>query len=258
MTHITIVYKTYRNDLKWLRYSLLSIKKYITFDYQILIYCHDECYGDLTAILNELQIVAKTIPVMYDIHGYIKQMIVKLECYKDITTKYALLIDSDCIFKENVVLEDILIDNKIYWYYSVKNEANSHGPEWTVWKKAYEDQSKEIQDKHYMSNGHPFIFTKDALERASNKFKEMHGQDYLEYCRQRLNTLKIKITDPIRPNFTKLSTVFEEFEWYGFYCHKFQEPDYIFGATPKDVRKLIQYWSHGGIEHREKEIQSFL
>ena len=265
MTDITIVYKTYRNDLKWLKYSLLSIKKYISFKHKILIYCHDVCYEELGRLLIEIDVECKTIPVHYDINGYIKQMVVKLECYKDIETPYAMMLDSDCVFKETVTLEDIFTDGKIIWRFSVKNES-SDGQEWSVWKKSYEDQSKEIQDKYYMANGNPFIFTKDALKRASNKFIEYHGKSYLEYCAERLYHLNIGTEDPICPNFMKLATVFEEFEWYGFYCHKYQESEYVFMSPdhPKNGngrsiwKKIKQYWSHGGIDEHEDEIQSFL
>lgn len=263
MTDITIVYKTYRNDLKWLKYSLLSLKKYISFEHKILIYCHDECHNELIELIKQIEVDCRTIPVHYDINGYTKQMIVKLECYKDIETHYAMIIDSDCVFKETVTLEDIFTDGKIIWRFSIKNEKNSHGPEWTVWKKSYEDQSKEIQDKHYMANGNPFIFTKTAMQRASNKFIEMHGKTYLEYCTERLNKLNVSATDPICPNFMKLATVFEEFEWYGFYSHKYAENEYVFmhadNCSARSIwNKHKQYWSHGGIEQHEAELQSFL
>jgi hypothetical protein len=39
----TIIYKTYKNDIEWLEYSLLSLKKYLDFSniYEIIIYSHD-------------------------------------------------------------------------------------------------------------------------------------------------------------------------------------------------------------------------
>ena len=51
MTDITIVYKTYANDLPWLKYSLLSLKKYATNYKNINIYCHDEAYSQLCMML---------------------------------------------------------------------------------------------------------------------------------------------------------------------------------------------------------------
>ena len=209
---ITIVYKTYKADLIWLRYSLMSIKKYVTGYSEIVLYCHDVCCGELYKLIDELNIQCRIIPVSYDLHGYIKQMIVKCECYKDINTKYIVIMDSDTLFKSPLDISTAIIDNKIEWIYSKKQNNNSTGPEWSVWKKAYEDQTKEIQDKHYMSNGFPFILTRKSLENADLKFREIHGVGYKEYCKKRLDNFKIIPSDEIRPIFMKLATVFEEFE----------------------------------------------
>ncbi len=39
--NITVVYKTYNNDLQLLYYSLLSVKKFVRGIKEIIIYCHD-------------------------------------------------------------------------------------------------------------------------------------------------------------------------------------------------------------------------
>jgi hypothetical protein len=260
MDKITIVYKTYKNDIPWMRYSLLSVEKFVRMDYEIIIYCHDACSTEVYSLLEEINIRAKVIPVVYDIHGYIKQMVVKLDCYKDVETKYMCIVDCDVIFIDYIFSNDFVNDDEtIDWQYSIKKE-DSTGPEWTVWKKAYEDQTKTEQDKHYMSNGSPFIFEKTSLERSAEMFQKMHGKTYHEYCKERLEALNLTPDDPIRPNFMALASVFEEFEWFGFYCHLFEDKLYNFKIHGQVNRREIwkktkQFWSHGGIT---EEIKTFL
>ena len=258
MADITIVYKTYENDLQWLRYSLLSIKKFVTNYNAILIYCHDKAIDSLTRLLIDIKMDVTVLPVTYDFHGYIKQMVVKCMCYKDVTTKYVVILDSDTVFTKNYDMGDLIrADGKIEWIYSMKT-VNSTGPEWVVWKKAYEDMTNTPQNIHFMSNGFPFIFTRESLEKAEQAFKSRHRMDYNEFCLKRLKSKNIKISDKITDNFPILATIFEEFEWLGYYC-KNNSSDYVFLDNTNNSRNiwsvLKQHWSHGGIT---KEIKNEL
>ena len=263
----TIVYKTYKNDLKWLEYSLLSLKQFLVPDsiFELIIYVHDVVFLELHTLLDTLQmkyfINFRIIPVHYNYHGYIKQQEVKANCYKDVQTKYVILLDSDLILKKSLNLNSLLRPNgKIEWFYLKKEDNPSHEV-FTVWKKACEDSTRTPKTVHYMSNGFPFIFTKQSLEDASNKFKELHNCDYDAYCHNRCGHEGIRVEDSTTANFAKLSRVFTEFEYLGWYCHHFSN-DYIF--TPTKICRMdaqfqkenpesyfVQNWSHGGLD---KEI----
>lgn len=260
--NITIVYKTYEQDLQWLKYSLLSVKKYVINYKTILIYCHDKAIDALVRLLADIQIDATVLPVQYDYHGYIKQMVVKCLCYKDITTKYIAILDSDTIFTNHYDLDNLIrSDGRIEWIYSQK-ASNSSGPEWVVWKQAFEDMTKTPQTTHFMSNGFPFVFTRESLENADTAFKDLHKMDYNEFCMRRLQGKNITIYDKITDKFLILATVFEEFEWLGYYC-KHNSPDYVFLDNKHNSRNiwpiLKQYWSHGTITPSiKKEIENIL
>jgi hypothetical protein len=250
MNDITIMYKTFGPDLPFLKYSLLSVKKFVKNYKEIIIYCHDDACADLYVLLKEINLDITIIPVEYDFHGYIKQMVVKCECYKHVNTKYIVIFDSDNIVKDYLDLNSLVGDNgKITWVYSNKLDSPTN-IEWVVWKKAYEEMTKTKQDIHFMTNSFPFIFTRDSLEKAEHLFKAIHNKGYSDFCKDRLNRRKISKTDSIKKAFPMLAEVFEEFEWLGFYCKKYSN-DYIFinnkeGINPaKD--KIIQYWSHGGL-----------
>lgn len=251
---ITLVYKTYQNDLKWIYYSLLSVKKFVKGFDEIIIFCHDICCGELYALIRKIDIECRILPVSYDYHGYLKQMVVKASCFKDVTTKYIVIIDSDTIFNVDCNMKDyILPSGKIEWYYW------TNLPKYTdirVWKDAYESMTKTEQLIYYMANGFPFVFTAESMKGAYNKFIEMHNIDYNTFCINGCLKYKINVNEPIsddpisgkKGRFLDLAKIFEEFEWLGYYCHNFSE-DYVFISTEYGNAKnrTTQFWSHGGI-----------
>ena len=260
----TLVYKTYRNDLEWLRYSLLSLQKFLKTEniFEIIIYTHDVVYGDVHRLLDDIEMTYfmnyRIIPVQYNYHGYVKQMVVKSNCYKDCKTEYVILLDSDLILKKKLNVESFIKQNgKIEWFY-LEKENDPKNDVFTVWKKAVEDSTRVPQTIHYMSNGFPFIFTRKSLEDAANKFIEINGCDYEKYCGDRCYYEGINVSDRITTIFNKLSRIWTEFEYLGFYCHKYSA-DYIFTPTKHCRMKnqfrnsntdafFVQYWSHESLD----------
>ena len=246
---ITLVYKTYKNDLQWLYYSLLSIKKFVKGIGEIIIYCHDVCVGELYTLIQTVDIECRIIPVSYDYHGYLKQMVIKASCFKDVKTKYIAIIDSDTVFNVEFNIKNLIEPSgKIVWYYWNNLPQNT---EVRVWKESYESMTKTQQNVHYMSNGFPFVFTTESLREAYDKFIELHGVDYNTFCMNGCSKYNIRAGEPIAGpagRFLDLAKIFEEFEWLGYYCHNFSE-DYTFTPTEFSNRtsKLTQFWSHGGL-----------
>lgn len=243
----TIIYKTFEADLCWLHYSLLSVDKFVSDCSEIVIYYHADCkeaFDKLMGIIT-IRIPIRTIPVVYDFHGYIKQMIVKLTCWKDVTTPYIMMIDSDCIFKDPFSPLLRIRDNKIHWREQARTQQNTNASEFKVWEKAVEGMTFGKMETYYMANGFPFIFLTETLRGAQEFFMNMHGQTYDEFCNQRLRKLNISITDPITTRFFDLATVFEEFEYIGWYA-KNHTTDYMFSEDFCTPCPVVQYWSHGG------------
>jgi hypothetical protein len=199
----------------------------------------------------------RVIPIHYNYHGYIKQMVIKASCYKDCYSKYIIMLDSDLLLKKHLNFNSLIReDGKIEWKYLQKKD-NLFNSVFTVWNKACEDSNKCPKNEHYMSNGFPFIFTRKSLFNAAKKFKEMHKCDYENYCLNRVNHYNIRVDDKTTDIFHKLCQIFTEFEYLGFYCHHYSD-DYIFAFTPyckmdaqfqknNDDSYFIQNWSHGGI-----------
>lgn len=260
----TIVYKTYLSDLKWLKYSLISVDKFVKDIDEIIIYYHDVCYKELDEILQliTLKYPFRLIPVNYDIHGYLKQMVVKCMAFKDVKTDYIVFIDSDIIFKEDFSPKNrISDDNKINWSILKKNSSNSSIHEWRVWGPAVMKMTNEEMTTYYMYNGFPFIVRKDTLEKAYDKFVELHKMDYLSFCKFYLDKLNIIPSMPIigpTGKFIEMASIFEEFEYMGWFAQSFTN-DYNFIIEQRDTCYCIQYWSHEGLnENTENTIKSIL
>lgn len=259
----TFVYKTYAADLQWLYYSLYSVNKYVRDVKEILIYYHNECQVEYYKMLNKLniQIPVRSIAVGYNYHGYIKQMVVKCMCFKDVTTDYVAFCDSDVIFKKEYSPK-CRIDpatNKIIWNILRKDATSSKSEAWRVWEKAVQRMTNEPMTTYYMYNAFPFVVKRSTLEKAYNKFVEIHKKDYDTFCEQLLHhTYKIYCQDKISDTFTTLSTIFEEFEYLGWFSEKYTN-EYVFVNGPNTTHSVTQFWSHGGLTDAiRKEIHGYL
>lgn len=259
---ITVVYKTYGKDLIWLRYSLLSLTKFFNEKYKLLIYCHDQSCGELEKLLGELNVTARVIPVMYDIHGYLKQMVVKCMAWKDVDTEFIMFIDSDVIFKSQVNFSNFFKEDKIKWFYLNKSKDNEKEEVWNVWGDSILRMLKHPMSVYYMYNSFPFVIRRDTLKKAYLKFIDLHDIDYLEFCRKGLDEHNIRVSD-ILPGeggkFRTMAKIFEEFEYLGWYCHNHtKEYAFLEGPNFDSMESRVQFWSHGGISQVEGEIKQIL
>jgi len=257
----TIVYKTYENDLMWFEYSLKSLLRFVLpFNniIKLLIYCNNLSHNkvkNILALINIKNITIQIVPVNYDYHGYIKQMIVKATAYLNIDTQYTVYVDSDCIFTDKYEFSNLINSNgNPYWY--ITNDVDNNGI--TVWKDVVKDMTFNDMKYYYMYNAFPFIIKTSTLKLANDKFIQLHNKTYDEFVKERLNKYRIKNEDDIVCNFYKLSKIFTEFEFIGFIAHNFTN-DYEFILNNRNKKNLKQFWSHGGISNEIKnELNSIL
>ena len=106
--------------------------------------------------------------------------------------------DCDVIIKDFFKIESFLNkDGKINWFYLNKNEYNCNDSQWFVWEKSIMNMVNEEMDKFFMYNSFPFLFKKETLKNADDKFSSMHNITYNEFCKKNLNQLGVSIDDPI-------------------------------------------------------------
>jgi hypothetical protein len=261
-TDLTIVYKTYRNDLPWLKYSLASLQKFFKHPYRLLIYCHDECLPELEGILAEAQVEARVIPVEYDIHGYLKQMVVKCMCWQDVDTEYVAIMDSDVILKKDVHFESFWEEDKIKWYCLSRTPENNSEEVWAVWQDSVLRMTGKHMDKYYMYNAFPFLFRTKELKNAYHAFVGLNGMDYNLFCQNGLSSFSIVPSDSIAGpsgKFPLMAKIFEEFEYLGWYCENYTNGyKFIEGPNHESMETRVQFWSHGGIGAFEEQIKEIL
>lgn len=110
---VDIFIRTYKNDLEWLKYCLKSINKYVTGYRNIIISIPQNDKHLLDSWNLTIEKVASWNPTTDN--GYIDQQINKLLAYQTTDANYILFVDSDCIFKEPVnVQEHYFMDNIPY------------------------------------------------------------------------------------------------------------------------------------------------
>lgn len=261
MIEYTLVYKTYENDLDWLRYSLISVKKYIIDTPPIIIYYHRNCFDRLIEILSNLDLVVDLIPVDYDIHGYLKQMVIKCLCYQDVKSEYIMIMDCDVILKKEFDIIELFTDGKINWSVLRKNPNNESESLWSVWEKSIENMVNEKMITFYMWNGFPFVFKRQTLVDADLMFQSMHQMDYNTFCKFHLTRCNISCSDPLTGpdgKFPILATIFEEFEYLGWFAYNHTNDYNFIESLSTMTSKRTQYWSHGGITPKiDEEIKNF-
>lgn len=247
----TIVYKTYQNDLEWFEYSVKSLQKHVLpFNSieKVLIYTHDICFEKVIKMTNVMKDTnIQVLPVHYNYHGYIKQMIVKAQAYSDVKSEYIVYVDSDCIFTRTCDLSRLLNnDGKPYWHMTDEADAIP------IWKEVVEDMTHSEMKYYYMYNSFPFVIKTSTLKIANDHFIKVHKKTYEEYVKERLAHYEISINDNIVNIFFKLSKVFTEFEYIGYIAHNFTN-DYEFLLNQRNKEDVKQFWSHGGITDEIKK-----
>lgn len=263
----TIVYKTYKADVEWLKYALMSLQKYLNNSNvsEILIYSHDDAISEVISLAQSLELDKyvnyRISPVAYNFHGYIKQMTVKCNSFRDCSSDYLVILDCDTILNAPLNLENLLdpTTGKIRWFFMSK-EDDPDSAVWSVWKKAFEDTTLIPQDKHYMANGFPFVLSKTSMVDAESHFVSLHGCSYDTFCLDRCSKLGISVDEKIRDAFSRLASVFEEFEYLGYFCERFSD-DYIFAKMTDRTEPhfFVQNWSHGGLtEDIKTELHKIL
>jgi hypothetical protein len=249
---VTLVYVTYGKDLPWFKYSLQSIHKFVTGASEILIYYHDECEYELSELLKvtPVSLPIRVIPVHYEYHGYIKQMVVKLQCWRNVTSSHVMYIDSDCIFDKPYQISNIS-DKRIEWYYEDDISTNRA---FDTWKHAVKRMTGAPMTKYYMANAFPFIVSKVTLENAESYFTDKHKESYDSFCMKEIIRLNIPISRDVLPYWPTIARVFEEFEYLGWYVENFtNDCEFYTGTRRNHYLPLVQFWSHGGIT---REIQT--
>jgi hypothetical protein len=227
---MTIFIKTYKNDLKWLKYCLMSIAKYAQ-DFKVVIVADEDCKRDLDGWNLTREKVFYVKP-SYD--GYLYQQEVKLRAFMYVDTEYVLFMDCDCIFTDYVNLDSFLKDGKP----TLLKTPYEDIPEVMFWKTTTEDAiGFEVNFEYMRRNG--LCYRTETIMNLWDDFS-IRFLPKLKIARNRQ---------------------FSEFNLIGAYIEKYEENLYNIVNTRDEIpyHPVKQFWSYSGLNKNDlKEIQVYL
>lgn len=227
---MTILIKTYLDDLKWLKHCLKSIAKYAS-GFDVVIIADANCQPELSG-WNLTQ--EKVIYVNPTYEGYLFQQEIKLRAFEFTDSEYILFMDCDCIFTDFVTPEFFLTDGNP----NLLKTPYEDIPEVMFWKTATED-----------AIGFEVEF-------------EFMRRNSLVYRRSTLidlwNTYSTRFLPKLR---TAKNRAFSEFNLMGAYVQKFERDKYNIINTRDEIpyHPVRQFWSYSGLSKDDlKEINQHL
>lgn len=228
---IDIFIKSYHKDFKWLAYCLKSIKKFVT-GYNEIIIIIPEGERELLPVMD--------LPDRTFIHtiqesgnGYMFQQWIKMTAHHYSSADYIAFTDSDCIFKEPVNYQDLIVDGKSEILYTsyFDEQGNNQLGDAICWKAATEEFLKRPVPHEFMRRNN-LIYKKETLQALERWF----GGDLKRYILSR--------------------QTFSEFNVMGAWSYFNRPNDYRFVNT-KDWTYVdtpfVQFWSWSGLNQDDKK-----
>lgn len=220
--HMTtsIFIKTYKKDLKWLRYSLQSIEKYASGFSEIVIVADEDCKDSLAS-----NCTTHYVPIHHN--GYVQQQAIKLVADTYCTSDYILFVDSDCVFFRPFNPNTFIREGKPIL---LKTQyGNLGGGE--VWKSITESVVGWTVDFEYMRRL-PLMYHRDTLKKFRDRFPNLLSK---------LNVMQTRD--------------FSEFNAVGAFIDKEDPEGYDIVDTKDWIPEAVarQFWSWGGISPEIKE-----
>tara|TARA_R110000868_G_scaffold281159_12_gene541547 strand:- start:72 stop:788 length:717 start_codon:yes stop_codon:yes gene_type:complete len=233
-----IFYRTYCGDAKWLDYSLQSIHKFVTGYSSVIVTAPESSKEVIEPIV--LKHGFKFI-VCDAIHAddYVGQQVTKM--YADLYTTSDLVVhvDSDVIFTKHVTLQSFLNAEGT----KPLNLKTLYVDIVTPWKSITERNVKFDVQYEYMRRI-PLTYPRESYKNVREYIEKVHGITFYEFIHS--------ITNGEMSEFNIIGAVLEQ---YYPNCIEWQDTH---GTVPMPEPFAMQYWSWGGLENHEKEIQRIL
>jgi hypothetical protein len=208
----TILVKSCRRDLGWLRYCLSAIRKYARDFESILLVLDNDCKGQFNFDLPGLKIIY----VEPWLNRYIHQQYIKLLADTWVQTPYILLMDSDTIFTQEVTPRSFLAPEVPLNPNVADRSSIDPRPLWFVrdWDEAEEAQMWKKHTEHFHRREVPFEFMLTlpqlVLRSSLTAFRA--------YARSVQHRPLERYLVGILPNGGPGSVSFSEFNALGAYC----------------------------------------
>jgi hypothetical protein len=221
---MVIFIKTWKNDLKWLKYCLKSIDKYGS-GFEVLIVADWDCKSEIESWSLTKEVVHYCRP---NFDGYLYQQYIKLRAFDYTDSEFILFMDSDCIFTEPTKPEDFFTDGKPNMLMTPYEDI----PEVMFWKEAT-DKATGLDVKYEFMRRNGLVYHRSTLVGL-----------WLSYSDKFFNQLKR----------TK-NRQFSEFNIIGAYAFEFEQEKYNFVNTRDSIphHPVKQFWSWSGLNEQDIE-----
>lgn len=226
--NVDIFIRSYRQDFGWLKYCVKSIEKYAKGFGKLHICIPVDDFEFLPNIKAEVHLVE---PWADD---YIGQQNDKLYADFYCRSPHILILDSDCVFTQEVKPDDFFIGGKPIWLYeSIPREAS---PWWGIIKETI-----GCDAEYDFMRRHPFVFSSQSLKDFRRFFFNCHKEGITTWLKRR----------PYRS--------FTEFNAFGAWAYHHYY-DHFAWLPPQEMPVYVnQKWSWGGLsEEIRAELENLL
>lgn len=231
--NIDIFIRTYKKDFPILKYSIISILKFVKSYNNIIITVRDKEFSELISyfeketffIENKNKIKIYSVPNFQDNIDYLGQQITKLHADIYSSADYIFYIDSDCIFYDFFDIKTMFTNNKI----NLIVENWEKLPEIVLIWKYFLNKINLKTPYEYMRRLpliYPSIILKNVREFISNKYKT----NFVNSCLYIYNQIKNELPD-------KYPLYFSEFNLLGAYSFLYN-PEYYNFVKSNDVEEI--------------------
>lgn len=233
-----IFYRTYAGDAVWLEYSLQSIHKFVTGYSSVIVTAPESSKAIIEPIVLKHGFKFIACQALHR-DDYVGQQATKM--YADLYTSSDLVVhvDSDVIFTKPVTLQSFLNAEGT----KPLNLKTPYVDIDTRWKRITEASVGFKVHYEYMRKI-PLTYPREIYKCTRNYLEKVHGITFNKFIRS-IPTGKMS-------EFNIIGAVSER---YYPNCIEWQDTH---GTVPIPESCAIQYWSWGGIEHHEAEIQRLL
>jgi len=251
---VFINYTTFRRDLKWLDYSLRSIKKYASGFAGVTIVVPDR---EVPMFLPfEKKFSTPNFPVLiknfleFPEKGFVHHL--GMKCYADVfqpDATHILHMDPDCLFSSPVTPGDYFVEGKpvlLCEPYAAIKEFGHMGR--FGWKEVTENTLKFPVENEFMCR-HPAVHKKETYRALRDYMESVHPTPFIDFVLKQRN---------------QFPQTFGEFNTLGAFVWEKDRDGYHFinrgfdGEKADPPSKLWQGWSYTGVERNLGKIKEIL
>jgi len=220
---VDIFIRSWHGDFNWLEYCLRSIKKYAKGFHKVHVCIPIQDYGMLPDVGDvEVHLVERWAD------DYIGQQNDKLHADWYCRSPYILVMDSDCVFTQEVSPTDFFREGNPVWLY----ESVPHDQ--SPWYPITQEAIKHMPEFEFMRR-HPFVFTRQSLRDFRDFMFNCHQEDISQWLKKRPKGR------------------FSEFNAFGAWAYRNYYKHFAW-LHPSEMETYVrQSWSWGGLSPEIKE-----